>query len=46
MSVILDGILMSNLVCSTAVFYVGARMYVLPNVGTLKRPEPEEGTRP
>ncbi len=46
MSVVLDGILMINLVWTTAVFCVGSRMYVLPNVGTLKLPEPEGGTRP
>lgn len=33
MNAFLDRILTINLICSTAVFYVGARIYVLPKVG-------------
>lgn len=33
MDALLERILTINLICSTAVFYVGARMYVLPKVG-------------
>lgn len=46
MNVILDGIPMINLIRSIAVFYVGARMHVLPKVGKLKLPGLEGGTRP
>ncbi len=33
MDAILERILTINLICSTVVFYVGARMYVLPKIG-------------
>ena len=33
MNALLERTLMINLICSTVVFYVGARIYVLPKVG-------------
>ncbi|MGE5663504.1 MAG: hypothetical protein ACM31I_04135 [Deltaproteobacteria bacterium] len=34
---LLDNILTVNLVCSTAIFYAGARIYILPKIGKVKR---------
>lgn len=38
MNALLERTLMINLICSTMVFYVGARIYVLPRVRRIDDP--------